>query len=278
MTRPVGSPVPVDARARRAVLTIAGSDPSGGAGVQGDLKTFAAQGVYGMAVITALTVQNTRGVTRVEPVAPDLVEAQIAAVVSDIEPQAIKIGMLATASIVRVVASALAQYCRGRAASNPVAIIVDPVMAATGGGVLLDAEGVVAIRDTLLPLATVVTPNTIEAERLTGLPVRSVADGHRAAARLVSLGAAAAIVTGGHFSGPPVDILFDGVRAIEFTGPRVDSVDTHGTGCAFSSALAARMSLGDSLETAARHAKAYVAEAIGRAPHLGAGHGPIGHA
>jgi hydroxymethylpyrimidine kinase/phosphomethylpyrimidine kinase len=260
------------------VLTIAGSDPSGGAGIQGDLKTFAAHGVYGMAVITALTVQNTRGVTRVEPVAPDLVGEQIAAAVSDIEPQAIKIGMLATAPIVRVVVSALAHHCRGRAASSPLAIVVDPVMTATGGGVLLDAEGVVAVREDLLPLATVVTPNVIEAERLTGLPVRSVADAHRAAARLVSLGAAAAIVTGGHFSGPPVDVLFDGVRAVEFTGARIDSTDTHGTGCAFAASLAARVSLGASLESAARQAKAYVARAIGRAPHLGAGRGPLGHA
>jgi len=278
MNRQVRGSAPVDARVTRAVLTIAGSDPSGGAGVQGDLKTFAAHGVYGMAVITALTVQNTLGVTRVEPVAPDLVGEQIAAAVSDIEPQAIKIGMLATGPIVRVVVSVLARHCCGRAASSPVAIVVDPVMAATAGGVLLDAEGVIAIRDDLLPLATVVTPNTIEAERLAGLPVRSVGDAHRAAARLVSLGASAAIVTGGHLDGPPVDVLFDGVRAIEFTGSRVVSTDTHGTGCAFSSALAARLSLGDSLETATRRAKAYVTEAIGRAPHLGAGRGPLGHA
>ena len=269
---------PVDVRVTPVVLTIAGSDPSGGAGVQGDLKTFAAQGVYGMAVVTALTVQNTLGVTRVEPVSPDLVGEQIAAAVSDIEPQAIKIGMLATGPIVRVVVSELARHRRGRAASRPVAIVVDPVMAASGGGILLDPDGIAAIRDDLLPLVTVVTPNTIEAERLTGLPVRSVGDAHRAAARLVSLGASAAIVTGGHLDGPPVDILFDGVRAIEFTGPRVDSTDTHGTGCAFSSALAARLSLGDSLETATRRAKAYVARAIGRALHLGAGRGPIGHA
>jgi hydroxymethylpyrimidine/phosphomethylpyrimidine kinase len=278
MTRQAHGPALVDARARRAVLTIAGSDPSGGAGVQGDLKTFAAQGVYGMAVITALTVQNTRGVTRVEPVAAELVGEQIAAVVSDIEPRAIKIGMLATGPIVRVVVDVLRRHCRGRAASNPVAIVVDPVMAATGGGVLLDADGVAAIRDDLLPLATVVTPNTIEAERLTGLPVRSVVDAHRAAAELVSLGAAAAIVTGGHLDGPPVDVLFDGVRAVEVTGLRIDSTDTHGTGCAFSSALAARLALGDSLEAATRLAKAYVAAAIGRAPHLGAGRGPLGHA
>jgi hydroxymethylpyrimidine/phosphomethylpyrimidine kinase len=278
MNRQVHGSVPVGPREVRTVLTIAGSDPSGGAGVQGDLKTFAAQGVYGMAVITALTVQNTRGVTRVEPVAPDLVGEQITAVVSDIAPHAIKIGMLATGPIVRVVASVLAHHSRGRASSRPVAIVVDPVMAATGGRALLDAEGVVAIRDSLLPLATVVTPNTSEAEQLTGLVVRSVADAHRAAARLVSLGAAAAIVTGGHLDGPPIDVLFAGGRAIELAGTRLDSTDTHGTGCAFSSALAARLSLGDTLETAARRAKAYVAEAIGRAPHLGAGRGPLGHA
>jgi len=178
--------------------------------------------------------------------------------VSDIEPHAIKIGMLATGAIVRVVARVLAAYSRDRAASNPTAIVVDPVMAATAGGALLDAEGIIAVRDALLPLATVVTPNTIEAERLTGMPVSSAAEAHRAAARLVSLGAAAAIVTGGHLDGPPIDVLFDGVRAIALESVRLESRDTHGTGCAFSAALAARLALGDSLEEAARHAKAYV--------------------
>jgi hydroxymethylpyrimidine/phosphomethylpyrimidine kinase len=278
MIRPVSGPAPVHTRERRTVLTIAGSDPSGGAGVQGDLKTFAAHGVYGMAVLTALTVQNTRGVTRVEPIAPDLVGEQIAAVVSDIEPHAIKIGMLATGAIARVVVRALASYGRDRAASSPVAIVIDPVMAATAGGALLDAEGVIVVRDVLLPLATVVTPNTFEAERLTGLPVSSAAEAHRAAARLVSLGAAAAIVTGGHLDGPPIDVLFDGVRAFALEGVRIDSTDTHGTGCAFSAALAARLALGDSLEEAARHAKAYVVDAIRRAPGLGEGRGPLGHA
>jgi hydroxymethylpyrimidine/phosphomethylpyrimidine kinase len=278
MIRPVSGPAPVHARTMRTVLTIAGSDPSGGAGVQGDLKTFAAHGVYGMAVLTALTVQNTRGVTRVEPIAPDLVGEQIAAVVSDIEPDAIKIGMLATGAIVRVVARVLAGYGRERAASNPTAIVVDPVMAATSGGALLDAEGVIVVRDDLLPLATVVTPNTIEAERLTGMRVSSAAEAHRAAARLVSLGAAAAIVTGGHLDGPPIDVLFDGVRAIALEGVRIESRDTHGTGCAFSAALTARLALGDSLEEAARRAKTYVTGAIGRAPGLGQGRGPLGHA
>jgi hydroxymethylpyrimidine kinase/phosphomethylpyrimidine kinase len=278
MTRPVAGSASAHARETRTVLTIAGSDPIGGAGVQGDLKTFAAHGVYGMAVLTALTVQNTRGVTRVEPMAPDLVGDQIAAVLSDIEPQAIKIGMLATGAIVRVVAHVLAGHCRDRAASGPPAIVVDPVMAATAGGALLDADGVVAVRDTLLPLATVVTPNTIEAERLTGVRVSSAAEAHQAAERLVSLGAAAAIVTGGHLDGPPIDVLFDGVRAIALGGPRIDPTDTHGTGCAFSSALAARLALGDSLEEAARRAKTYVADAIRRAPRLGHGRGPLGHA
>lgn len=278
MTRPVSGPAPVHARTMRTVLTIAGSDPSGGAGVQGDLKTFAAHGVYGMAVLTALTVQNTRGVTRVEPIAPDLVGEQIDAVVSDIEPHAIKIGMLATGAIVRVVARVLAGYSRNRAASNPTAIVVDPVMAASAGGDLLDAEGIIAVRDALLPLATVVTPNTIEAERLTGLQVSSTAEAHRAAARLVSLGAAAAIVTGGHLDGPPIDVLFDGVRAVALEGVRIESRETHGTGCAFSAALAARLALGDSLEEAARRAKAYVTDAIRRAPGLGQGRGPLRHA
>ena len=256
----------------KVVLTIAGSDPSGGAGIQGDLKTFAAHGVYGMAVITALTVQNTRGVTRVAPVAPDLVGEQIAAVLGDIPPDAIKLGMLATAPIVRAVAAALEP---ARRAGVP--IVIDPVFGASLGGLLLDDEGVAALREHLLPLARVITPNAPEAARLTGLRVHTVADARQAAARLVGLGAAAAIVTGGHLDGPPIDVLADGPHLLDLPGARVATSGTHGTGCAFAAAVAARLALGDSLERAARHAKDFVTAALGRAPGLGQGTGPIGH-
>lgn len=259
----------------RTVLTIAGSDPSGGAGIQGDLKTLAAHGVYGMAVITAITVQNTHGVSRVEPLTADLVLDQISGLLSDIEPDAIKIGMLATEAIVRAVARALTEYRRPFAAPAP--IVLDPVLAATHGRALLEPDGLSAVRETLLPLVSVVTPNASEATALTDLPVRTVAEAREAAERLVALGAASALVTGGHLDGPPIDVLFTGARVIELEGARIESADTHGTGCAFASALAANLALGEPLEESARRAKAFVAEAIRRAPRLGHGRGPIGH-
>jgi hydroxymethylpyrimidine/phosphomethylpyrimidine kinase len=232
-----------------------------------------------MAVVTAITVQNTMGVTRVDPVAADLVGAQLTAVLSDIDPDAIKIGMLANAAIVRVVASVLLKHRDARPAGLPDwHIVLDPVMAATQGGALLDVDGVSALREALLPVATVVTPNTLEAERLTNMRVRSVAEARRAAEQLVALGAAAAIVTGGHLEGPPIDVVYDGERIAEIAGERIDSRHTHGTGCAFSSALAARLAHGDDLNTAALGAKSYVAQAISRAPGFGHGRGPVGHA
>ena len=261
-------------RTKPTVLTIAGSDPSGGAGIQGDLKTFAALGAYGMAAITAITVQNTRGVTRVEALEPDLVAAQIDAVLTDIAPGAIKIGMLATGAIVRVVADAIEAF---RRAKGPVPIVLDPVLAATRGGALLEEAAIDDLKQRLLPLAAVVTPNAMEASRLTGLPVRSVEDAGAAAKQLVAMGAASAIVTGGHLDGPPVDVLYDGAHLVPIEGERIPAGDTHGTGCAFASALATGLARGDRLETAARQAKTFVAEAIARAPKLGHGRGPVGH-
>jgi hydroxymethylpyrimidine/phosphomethylpyrimidine kinase len=262
----------------RTALTIAGSDPSGGAGIQADLKTFAALGVYGTSAITALTVQNTRGVTRVEPVAAELVAAQIDAIVADLGADAVKLGMLANAAIVLAVADAIARHALER-------VVADPVMAATGGHILLDAQGRVAFRERLMPLAAVVTPNALEAEALTGIAVRTPADQRAAARRLVDLGARAAIVKGGHVAGPPdgpgsgaaLDILFDGRTFTELSAVRIDSRHTHGTGCAFSAALAARLALGDDLVTAAKSAKAYVTGAIAHAPGLGHGRGPLHH-
>ena len=260
--------------AKPTVLTIAGSDPSGGAGIQGDLKTFAALGAYGMAAITAITVQNTRGVTRVEALEPDLVGAQIDAVLADISPDAIKIGMLATGAIVRVVADALEAFRRRK---GIVPIVLDPVLAATQGGALLEDAAIDDLKRRLVPLAAVITPNAVEAARLTGLRVRSVEQAGAAARQLVEMGAASAIVTGGHLDGPPVDVLYDGERVVLIEGARIDTADTHGTGCAFASAIATYLAKGDRLETAAREAKRFVAEAIARAPRLGHGRGPVGH-
>jgi hydroxymethylpyrimidine/phosphomethylpyrimidine kinase len=254
----------------RTALTIAGSDSGGGAGVQADLKTFAAHGVFGLTAITAVTAQNTVTVSRVLPLPPDMVTAQIDAVVSDFPVGATKIGMLATAGIASAVAAALERHQLSR-------VVLDPVMVAKGGARLLDETAVAVVRDRLLRLADVVTPNTVEAEALTGRRVSSVDDSRPAALRLVELGARAVIVKGGHLDGPPVDVLYDGQAFTLLPADRIPGRHTHGTGCTFSAALAARLARGDSLIDAARAAKAYVTRAIQRAPGLGHGAGPLGH-
>ncbi len=254
----------------RTALTIAGSDSGGGAGIQADLKTFAAHGVFGLTAITAITAQNTVTVSRVLPLPPDMVLAQIAAVVSDFPVNATKIGMLATADIAAAVAAALDEHRLPN-------IVLDPVMVAKGGSRLLDDAAVAVVRERLLSRADVITPNVPEAEALTGLRIASVDDLQPAAARLVALGARAVIVKGGHLAGPAVDLLFDGQLATRLHADRVPGRHTHGTGCTFSSAVAARLALGDTLIDATRAAKAYVTRAIERAPGLGHGAGPLGH-
>jgi hydroxymethylpyrimidine/phosphomethylpyrimidine kinase len=251
-------------------LAIAGSDPSGGAGIQADLKTFEAHGVFGVTAITAVTVQNTRGVTRVVAIEAGLVAEQIDAVVSDLGAAATKIGMLANADIVLAVAQSMARHGLDR-------VVADVVIAATGGHRLLDERGVIAFRDHVMPLATVVTPNALEAAVLAEIPVRTIEDARAAARRIVGLGARAVIVKGGHIEGPEsVDVLFDGQQFVELRAARIDTRHTHGTGCAFSSAIAASLAQGDDLISAARAAKAYVTRAIAAAPALGHGHGPLG--
>jgi hydroxymethylpyrimidine/phosphomethylpyrimidine kinase len=222
-----------------------------------------------MTAITAVTAQNTQTVSRVLALPPDMVTAQIEAVLADIPPDATKIGMLATSGIVEAVASALSRHHLRN-------VVLDTVMVAKGGARLLDDGAVAILRERLLPLATVVTPNVPEAEALTGLSIRTTADLERAAVRLVELGARAALVKGGHLSGPAVDVLHDGQTTIQLSAPRLDTRHTHGTGCTLSSAIAARLALGDDLESACRAAKSYVTEAILRAPGLGKGHGPLG--
>ncbi len=254
----------------RTALTIAGSDSGGGAGIQADLKTFAAHGVFGLTAITAVTAQNTVMVSRVLPLPPDMVVAQIDAVVSDFSISATKIGMLATADIARAVAAALRRHALPH-------LVLDPVMVATGGARLLDDEAVAILRTHLLPLADVVTPNLPEAEALTGRRVASIDDLRPAAIRLVELGARAVIVKGGHLTGPAVDLVYDGQTFTSLHADRVGGRHTHGTGCTFSAAIAAQLARGDTLLDAARAAKAYVTGAIEHAPGLGHGAGPLGH-
>ena len=254
----------------QTALTIAGSDSSGGAGIQADLKTFAAHGVFGVSAITAITAQNTSGVSAMLALPAELVVAQIDAVAADFEIAATKIGMMANAAIIHAVADAIARHGLKR-------VVGDPVMVASRGGVLLDTEGIAALRDRLIAGAAVVTPNTTEARVLTGRSVESVDDMRRAAEALVAMGAHAAIVTGGHLEGPPIDVLFDGTDILEMSADRVDTTHTHGTGCTLAAAIAARLALGDTVADALRAAKAYVTLALQQAPGLGRGHGPLQH-
>jgi hydroxymethylpyrimidine/phosphomethylpyrimidine kinase len=252
-------------------LTIAGSDSGGGAGIQADLKTFAAHGVYGTCAITALTAQNTTAVTGVVAVAPGFVTAQIDAVASDIAIGAAKTGMLPTAAVVDAVADALARWAFPH-------VVVDPVMVAKSGDALLDAAAAERIRTALLPRASVVTPNRPEAEVLTGHRIITAMDVRDAARRLVGLGAKAAVIKGGHFDGPEViDLLFDGSEFHEYRHPRQQTRHTHGTGCTFAAALAANLALGNALTDALARTTDYVAGAIAHGLAIGRGHGPLDH-
>ena len=255
----------------RRALTIAGSDSSGGAGIQADLKTFAAHGVYGLSVITAVTAQNTLGVTAVEMLSADLVTAQMEAVISDIGADAAKTGMLANAAIVEAVAAAVQDL------EIPL-LVVDPVMIAKSGDRLLDDEAVGAMKSELLRRAFLVTPNIPEAETLTGMRIGSDDERREAARRIVRLGAAAVVIKGGHMpSADIVDLLYDGHRFVEFRTERVPGTSTHGTGCTFAAAVTAHLARGRALDEAIPQAQAYVADAIRHAPRLGRGHGPMDH-
>jgi hydroxymethylpyrimidine/phosphomethylpyrimidine kinase len=255
----------------RHVLTIAGSDSSGGAGIQADLKTFAAHGVYGASAITAVTAQNTTGVTAVHVLPPDMVAAQIDAVASDIRLDAVKTGMLATAAIVATVADAVARWRLPQ-------VVVDPVMVAKSGDVLLEPAAITAMREVLLPRAAVVTPNRSEAEVLAGHPVRTIEEARDAARRIVDAGCGAVVIKGGHFEGARlVNLLFDGRCFTEVVTSRLVTTSTHGTGCTFAAAIAAGLARGRSLAEAVHDATDYVAAAIAQAVPVGRGHGPVNH-
>jgi hydroxymethylpyrimidine/phosphomethylpyrimidine kinase len=252
-------------------LTIAGSDPSGGAGVQADLKTFQRFGVYGMAALTALTAQNTTGVLGVHVVPADFLAAQLDALARDIAPHAVKTGMLATAELVRVASAAVREY-------GWHSLVVDPVMVATSGARLLSDDAEQVILQELVPLAALVTPNLDEAALLVRRPVTTPDEMEAAARLLLETGAGAALVKGGHLPGDRVvDVLAtrDGVRRLEH--PRIVTTSTHGTGCTLSAAIAAGLAQGRPLEQAVESALDYVARAIATAPGLGRGHGPVNH-
>lgn len=259
----------------RTALTIAGSDSGAGAGIQADLKTFAACGVYGTSAITAVTAQNTLGVTAWEAVSTDLVVAQIEAVAGDLPPQAVKTGMLATGAIVEAVAAAIG----GLDLPN---LVVDPVMIGKGGDRLVRDDAVAAIKAHLLKLAEIVTPNIPEAEVLSGASIRTVADMRAAARRIHALGPRVVVVKGGHLDpaaagGVVIDVVCTPDEEFELRGPRLETRHTHGTGCTFAAAAAAFLAQDHAVDEALRHAREYLEGAIRNAPGLGQGHGPLNH-
>jgi hydroxymethylpyrimidine/phosphomethylpyrimidine kinase len=252
-------------------LTIAGSDSGGGAGIQADLKTFHAFGVFGTSALTAITVQNTLGVSGVHPVPLDIVRGQIDAVAADLRPAACKTGMLATRELVHTVAAALRDHALPH-------YVLDPVMVATSGDRLLDEDAVDAVAHELMPLAALVTPNLDEAAILAGFAIDSVARMRDAARALCDAGARAALVKGGHLQDDVlVDVFFDGTELREFRRPRLRTRSTHGTGCTLSAAIAAGLARGAALDSAVEAALDYVHRAIAQAPRLGRGNGPLNH-
>jgi hydroxymethylpyrimidine/phosphomethylpyrimidine kinase len=260
-----------DSRPSPAIaLTIAGSDSGGGAGIQADLKTFSALGVYGMSVLTAITAQNTQGVTAVSETPLNVIAAQIDAVLTDIGAGAIKTGMLSSAEIIETVAEGLKRHAVER-------LVVDPVMVAKVGDHLLRPDAVETLRSVLLPMATVITPNIPEAEVLVGGSIGSVAEMRDAAVALLELGPRSVLVKGGHLDGDATDVFYDGTDLLELTAPRIHTTSTHGTGCTLASAIAANLALGQGLADAIRNAKSYLTAAIKHAFPIGHGHGPVHH-
>lgn len=252
------------------VLTIAGSDSGGGAGIQADLKTITVLGGFGMSVITALTAQNTLGVHAIHEVPPDFIEAQFDAVASDIGVDAAKIGMISNTQAMRAVAAKIREY-------GIESLVLDPVMMAKGGASLIREDAVRTLIEELLPLTRLVTPNIPEAEVLAGMQIRTPEEIREAARRIRALGARAVVIKGGHLKGDAIDTLFDGQDFREYVSPRIDTPDTHGTGCTFSAAAATGLAQGLSVEEAIARAKEYVTTAIRFSLRIGAGHGPTNH-
>ena len=254
----------------RKVLTIAGSDSCGGAGIQADLKTFAAHGVYGMSVITAVTAQNTQGVLAVQDISVEVISRQIEAVFTDIEVDAVKIGMVSQTETIITIADSLQKY----RARN---IVVDPVMISKSGYFLLQPAAREALIKSLLPLALILTPNIPEAGAIANMDVKTTGDMERAARLIYDMGPQNVLVKGGHLAGDPVDILYDGKDFKYFAGRRINTRNTHGTGCSLSSAIAANLAGGYSVENAVSLAKEYVTTAIQHSLSIGKGAGPVNH-
>jgi hydroxymethylpyrimidine/phosphomethylpyrimidine kinase len=258
--------VSADNRIRKA-LTIAGSDPSGGAGIQADLKTFSQLNVYGMAVIAALTAQNTLGVAGVVGVDPVFVAQQLDSVLSDITPDATKTGMLLTAGVIEAVAEKVKEY-------KVANLVVDPVLMSTTGAHLMQPEALTALRQSLLPLTTLITPNLHEASVLTGEPVTTIAEMERSARQICEMGPQYVLIKGGHLQGDAIDVLFNGDSFLQFRSPRVVTRHTHGTGCVLSASIAGHLALGRSITVAIELAKDLVTDALKHAVEIGSGAGP----
>ena len=257
-------------RAMSVALTIAGSDSGGGAGIQADLRTFAAHGLHGASAITAVTAQNSVAVTAYVALEPAMVTAQIDAVAVDMPVVATKTGMLANRGIIAAVAEAVAHRRLPH-------LVVDPVMVAKSGDRLLDPEAERAYVELLFPLAAVITPNLYETEALLGRPVRTLAAMREAARELHARGPRAVVVKGGHLEGDAIDVFHDGARTVELPAERIATGNTHGTGCTYAAAIAARLGLGHEVLEAVRGAKEYLTEAIRRSYRVGRGHGPVDH-
>jgi len=254
----------------KKALTIAGSDSGGGAGIQADIKTFSAFGVFGMSVITSVTAQNTLVVCGVHEIPPEFVGKQMNAIFSDMGADGIKTGMLSNAGIVETVANKLME-CK------PYFVVVDPVMIAKGGGILLKKDAVQSLKNRLLPEATLVTPNIPEAEILSGLTITSVEEMKAAAKAIVKTGCSAVLIKGGHLEGEAIDLLYTGEEYHFFRSERIHTKNTHGTGCTYSAAILSNLILGHPLAEAVRISKAYITEAIRHSLDIGEGHGPLNH-
>lgn len=254
----------------KKVLTIAGSDTCGGAGIQADLKTFSAHGVYGMSVITAVTAQNTQGVFAVQDILPDIIAKQIEAIFEDIEVDALKIGMVSVIDTIKTIAAKLKEY----QAKN---IVLDPVMISKSGFALLQPDAQEALIEYLLPLATIVTPNIPEAEAITGKDIRTLQEMKEAARVISSLGPSYVLVKGGHLENQAIDILFDGQDFYEFEAPRLNTKNTHGTGCTLSASIASNLAKGTELVQAVEASKKYITTAIEHSLAIGKGVGPTHH-
>jgi len=254
----------------KKTLSIAGSDCSGGAGIQADLKTFSAHGVFGMTAVTSIVAENTFRVIEYQDVRPDIIEKQIDAVFEDIPPDAVKIGMLSCVPTMLAVANKLKEW-------KPRNVVIDPVMYAKNGAALMEPDAVSTLLSQIVPLADLVTPNIPEAERMADMKIKTQEDMKKAALCIHAMGCKAVVVKGGHSETDAVDILYDGKDFYEFFGVRVETKHTHGTGCTFSSAIASNLALGLTVQEAVQKAKTYINTAITYAPQLGKGNGPTHH-